>query len=63
MPRRHRDCHGKHPHPDRAAALAALATLVRNRYAFHDTMRVYRCPHCNAWHVGHRRGVNGSRRK
>ena len=61
MPKRRRECDGKVPHPDRTAALEALRTLTVNRFTPQDTMRVYECPKCSAWHVGHRRGVNSGR--
>lgn len=63
MPRRHRDCRGKRKHPDRQSAIAARESLIRKRFAFRDTMRVYKCPHCGAWHLGHRRGLDGKHRR
>lgn len=59
--RRHRECDGKVAHASRDAADAAKRALTRNRFTPPDTMRVYQCGTCRAWHVGHRPGVNGGR--
>jgi hypothetical protein len=52
-------CAGKQAHARRAEATAHLWRLVAaGEYA--GRLRVYRCRHCNGWHVGHwnRRGWN-----
>lgn len=61
MSRRDRECHGKHPHPNRTTALDAMHSLARNRGAHLADMHVYRCRWCAAWHVGHRRGARRRR--
>lgn len=51
---RARECGSKQRHPDRGAALRHFQSLVRYGTA-PGRMSVYRCPHCGAWHVGHRK--------
>jgi hypothetical protein len=47
-----RGCDGKQRHDTKAKALAQLRSLQRN-YAARGIV-VYRCRHCDGWHVGHR---------
>lgn len=49
-----RGCTGKVAQPTREAALAQLASLVRRRGALSSRYQAYQCPHCGAWHIGHR---------
>lgn len=51
---RARECGTKIPHRSRGAALKQIRSLIQagtNGRA----MQAYRCPHCGAWHVGHRK--------
>lgn len=49
-----RACRDKERHRDRKTARKRLKSLVRARKARFMDMNVYVCPHCTAWHVGHR---------
>lgn len=40
-----RQCDGKERYVDREAA-------KRSAMSFRPVMSVYRCPHCNEWHIG-----------
>lgn len=64
MARRTREssCTGKVAHPDKAAALGAIAGLAR-RGALPTMLTAYRCRFCSSWHVGNeRQRVKGRRR-
>jgi len=53
--RRHaKTCGPKQRFPNRAAALAAIHALARNRGAVTGQLGVYRCLSCKTWHFGHR---------
>lgn len=54
-----RSCEGKVAHASREAADQAARVLRRQG----DVVRPYRCGHCGAWHIGHRRsrGVRGNK--
>jgi hypothetical protein len=49
-----RQCFGKRAYRDKAKAKLVIR---RGRY-FVDRgkVRVYRCPHCGLWHIGHKPG-------
>ncbi len=49
-----RQCVGKRGYRTKANA----KRMLRRSQALHgrDRLRVYRCPHCDLWHVGHKPG-------
>jgi hypothetical protein len=50
---RRKACQGKIRHATEGVAWCAVRKLGA------PGMHAYRCPHCGAWHVGHRRGAGG----
>lgn len=51
-------CEGKTQHPSRGKAEAALRSLLRKHDVKEpETLNVYLCMHCKAWHTGHNRLV------
>lgn len=55
-PSKRRSCEGKvrHDNPD-SAHIALRARIGRGATPY--TLHVYRCRHCEGWHIGHKRGV------
>lgn len=51
-----RSCTGKATHESRTQALGHIHALARHGAAF-TRYDAYRCRHCGAWHIGHRRNV------
>lgn len=51
---RARECGTKIQHASRRGALNQIASLVKAG-THRGRMQAYRCPHCDAWHVGHRK--------
>lgn len=51
---RARECGTKQRHATRAEAKAHRAALVRSGSPV-SGLSIYRCPHCGAFHVGHRK--------
>lgn len=49
-----RECGAKQRHDTKAAAEAHVWSLVKAGTR-RSRMQVYRCRHCGAWHVGHKR--------
>jgi hypothetical protein len=52
--RRRKACQGKQRHPDKQSASQHWYALWKKDG---EKMRVYKCPHCHGWHVGHRGGI------
>ncbi len=48
-----RTCRGKRMFSTKAAAKRARKLCIRKNRAFLK-VRVYRCPYCRQWHLGHR---------
>lgn len=57
---RGRACDGKIAHPNRGAALRAIAVMVARGTA-PGTLIPYRCRWCDSWHTGHRPGTSRRR--
>ena len=54
---RRRRCH-KEPHKSMGKAEAQLRSLLQRGLANPGEMESYYCSGCQAWHVGHRIGLN-----
>jgi hypothetical protein len=46
-------CDGKIQHASEIDAWTHIRALYRNTRAVAGSLRPYRCPTCDAWHVGH----------
>lgn len=51
---RARACDGKQRHPNREAAVQRLLALARKTGTATHSLNVYRCRHCQGFHIGHR---------
>lgn len=55
-----RPCWPKKQHATRGAARAQMRSLLNRGLEKDATLiHVYRCPHCDGWHVGHERAGDG----
>lgn len=51
-----RQCHGKHTYPSKAIAKRSLKRW-KPTGARRNNLQVYRCPHCDSFHIGHKPGT------
>lgn len=55
------ECGDKQAHSDKQDALGRRAAMIRGGSPAWR-LAVYRCQHCNAWHIGHRPKPKKNRR-